>query len=438
MLCVSQAKVACFVYFALLKMDKFNWENIRMGSRHISLWAVCGLILGLYFSRALISISMILLMVVSLYEQLQPSKRNNFYKQWIWTLPIIYFLFMFISGLWSSNTTYYFTRIQTLLPFVALPIGMYSLKHWKVKQFTFVMILFIICTTVGNLYSLWQYIQHKEIFDIAYSYAKTIPTPFKNDHIRYSIAVVMSSLFCLYFFLHSKSESPKAIALGVLIFNVVYLHILSAKTGLLALYTLSCIGIIYLLLSKKYWLKGLLIATVIVVLPWLMFNVSNTFRAKYYYVKYSIEQILNQQKENNISDEGRLISYTYAIRIIQKHPWMGVGYGDVFDVMEQQYRADFGQQDVKILLPHNQWLMAAIAAGIFAAIIFSIWLILLVYTYFMKHWLLIGVFLLMLIALLIEPLVETQYGATIFLWAIFFLIPMYDVLISNSSKPQRV
>jgi O-antigen ligase len=107
---------------------------------------------------------------------------------------------------------------------------------------------------------------------------------------------------------------------------------------------------------------------------------------------------------------------------IRRHPWMGVGLGDVMNEMKVFYDRDFPGVQLKVLLPHNQFLMSGMAAGVGAifllvAILFFLWkkgrrgdLL------FVAYW------AIMLFAMMIEPLFETQYGTCMFLFFLLLLL----------------
>ena len=133
---------------------------------------------------------------------------------------------------------------KLILPFLILPFAFHSFKNWKETWFNNLMILFVALNIIGNTNSLINYFSHKEMYDLGYSFSKVIPTPFKNDHIRYSIAVVISIVFCVEFFQRQKNKWLKIIFIIVALYDILFLHILSAKTGLLAFYLIAFIFMI--------------------------------------------------------------------------------------------------------------------------------------------------------------------------------------------------
>ena len=130
----------------------------------------------------------------------------------------------------------------------------------------------------------------------------------------------------------------------------------------------------------------------------------------------------NSDKETNISDEGRLISYNYALQIIRQHPLIGVGLGDVFDEMKQKYQIDFPGKNVEILLPHNQFLMAGVGIGIIGMIYLLLMQISIYKLVKKSDFLYLSFCIITFFAMMIEPLYETQYGTCIFLFFLLLLM----------------
>ena len=389
------------------------------------------ILLGLYVSRAMISIGMMTLLGAALLNLELEKNWKSFLKVNYLLLITFYFLLLSISFFWSEDKYYFVSRLQTILPFLILPFAFHSFKNWKENWFQYVMLVFVFLNLIGNTYSLINYFSHKEMYDLGYSFSKVIPTPFKNDHIRYSIAVLLSIIFCIEIYRHQKNNLLKIALLLVVFYDILFLHILSAKTGLLAFYLVAFIFIFKLITIKKYRVIGIGSLLSIILLPFLMYQFSSTFNAKLHYVKYSFEQMKNANKESNISDEGRLISYDYALQSIKQHPFMGVGYGDIFHEMEWHYQQDFKGKNVNVLLPHNQFLVLGLAIGIFGIIYLLILQIFVFIKSYNNGFLVSIIWFIFFFAMMIEPLYETQYGTCLFLFMTLFLIKREETIVSK-------
>lgn len=379
-------------------------------------------IVGMYISRAMISIGMITLLFSAIVNV---KLRSNF--KWFMQKPHLvlltgYFLIFGVSFFWSSNTNYFSERMQIMLPFLILPFSFFSMHRWQIKWYDALTIIFITLNFAGILWSSSEYFLHQENYDNAYHFSKLIPTPFKNDHIRFSLSVVMSICFCAEFFIRNTKPFLRIFLLFLILIDILYLHILAAKTGVIAFYLVAIIAIIQVIFSTKFRKLGIASLFLLIILPFVMYAILPSFKNKIGYIKYSIFRMQNNEKETNISDEGRIISYQYALQIIKENPLIGVGLGDVFDEMKKKYDSDFQNKDVVVLLPHNQFLMAGVAIGIFG-ILYLLIIQISIYKLVRKNdFLYLSFCIIMLFAMMIEPLYETQYGTCLFLFFLLLLM----------------
>lgn len=333
-----------------------------------------------------------------------------------------YFALLLVSGLWSQNRVYFLERMQIMMPFLVLPFAFHSITRWDYKWYDRLMALFIVLNLGGIGWSLYQYLQQKDMYDIGYGFSKLIPTPFRNDHIRFSMSVVLCITFCVDL-LSRKQEWWKRLLLGlVILLDVLYIHILAAKTGIISLYLVAFLFILYLLFSVQYKKAGVLALMVCLLMPFIMYALFPSFKNKIGYFRYSLEQIGNRERQGNISDEGRLISYQYALESIRSSPFGGVGAGDVLDEMSQRYRRDFADKPVTVLLPHNQFLMIGMAVGIPGILYLAVMLFFLLRIVRKNDYLYFSFCLMLLFAMMVEPLFETQYGTCIFLFFLLLLM----------------
>lgn len=387
----------------------------------------------MYTSRALMSIGMILLTLNALLNQDVQLHVKTFFKRKHLLFLSGYFFLLLLSFFWTENTSYFAGRIQVALPFLFLPFAFNALSRWKDTWYDALIVMFTLLNLGAILWSVNQYWQHKEAYDVGYGFSQMIPTLFGHDHIRFSMSVVMSLALGIELLSRHKSLVFRVCLILFGVIDIVYIHLLAAKTGLIALYFTLFVIIVRLLLSSKNKSWGLGILVAVCVLPVVMFFTLPSFKNKIGYVRYSIEQIFNDQKQANVSDEGRLISYEYALESIKQHPWHGVGLGDVFDEMTLKYKRDF-TQEVKVILPHNQFLMTGMAVGIGGIL----YLILMMWMQFKvvkrDDFLYHGFLFILVFAMIVEPLFETQYGTCIFLFFLLLLMKRSQFYIANQIR----
>lgn len=380
------------------------------------------IILGMFVSRAMMSMGMIGLIANAIFHHQLPEHFRRFIrKPYLWLLSL-YFILSALSGLWSHDKAQWMERMQIMLPFLILPFAFSGLGAWPKKWLSTLFSLFILLTITGISWSLYFYFSQKDNYDLGFGFSRGIPTPFKNDHIRFSLAVVLSICFSVDLFMTTTSKIWKGMLALFTTIGIIYLHILSAKTGLLTFYIIGLLFVGKLLLNPSNRKYGFIILSAIIILPVVMYFSSAALRNKIGYFLYSLQQMKNEKKESNISDEGRLISYGYALESIRKHPLQGVGLGDVLPTMESLYSRDFPNEKPKILLPHNQFLMSMMAIGIGGFLLLLLQQIFLFRLALRQDFLYFSFMVMMSFTMMIEPLYETQYGTCMFLFWLLLLL----------------
>ena len=127
---------------------------------------------------------------------------------------------------------------------------------------------------------------------------------------------------------------------------------------------------------------------------------------------------------------GRLISYDIALKLTKENMAYGTGMGDVLDEMKKGYDRWYPQVlDHQRLVPHNQFMLVALGLGIVGLLVFCIWVCVPLGRlkqnregfFFFITW------LVLLIPLMVEPMLEVQYGVFVYL---FFLLLHRHVLMA--------
>ena len=156
-------------------------------------------------------------------------------------------------------------------------------------------------------------------------------------------------------------------------------------------------------------------------IPLFMYTTSVSLQHKIGYMVYSWHEIMTPRKDLQISDEGRLLTDHYALRGLAAHPWTGVGLGDVKPYMMQQILKDFPDYKGDVMLPHNQFLMAGLAGGM-GMMLYVLLMTIICLIRARRTWISFVFCSIMVLAMLVEPLFETQYGTCIFLFFLLLLL----------------
>lgn len=323
-------------------------------------------LLGLFFGKpALLSIGMIALILPFIVTKHWTQLEWSFYEKVLFCFAPIFVMYL-IGGLWTSQIHYWEDRIQVKLPLVFMPFAFIYFKNVITKD-TLIKAsnVYLMLCILTIAYSLGMYALHFDEINESYKHAKTLPTTL--GHIRYSLVLALGFFIAvrLYFI-----ENRNYVYLIVSTIVLVYLHIFSVRSGLLALYAGCGFWLLkYVFESKQY--KYLLVIPVSLSLMIAAYFLVPTLHNKVNYMKRDVSRYLNGQSVNDFSDGNRLLSIQLGLELFKENPWLGVGSGDLQEEMTNKYKS--GYPDIlerNYLIPHNQFIYVIAALGISGFMLF--------------------------------------------------------------------
>ena len=108
-----------------LSEEKFEWL----------IFFCCQLVfIGFVSSRALTSIGMMAILVLSLLHNGIPETFKKYFEQKQLVVLSIFFWIVFLSGIYSEDKTSWLNWVRIKLPYVALPLAFASVKKLKEKS----------------------------------------------------------------------------------------------------------------------------------------------------------------------------------------------------------------------------------------------------------------------------------------------------------------
>lgn len=374
--------------------------------------------MGFFFSRALLSISM---MLFGLNGLLGIHPKHWLKEKW-WLLGAAWVSMYLISGLWSHDMDYWYTRCEVKLPILLLPLAFAftdPFSHRQQKAFTLVLNALLLC---GVVYSFSFLVKDPVHYINGYDYSSVLPTIPKNDHIVFSMAMASAVVWNVYFHPFILERGWKILNVIMITILVISLHILAARTGLVALYVFAFVWLLFLIIRKKTRVIGIAMTTLVLVFAFLCLRYIPTLHNRLDHTNYTLKMFREGNISGDYSDLGRYMSYDIALRLIKAHPIKGTGAGDILDSMRGGYDRWFSNiPDKQRLIPHNQFLTVALGGGAIATLFFILWTI---YPLFEMQRNRAGFFFLamwsiMLVPLMVEPVLEIQFGVFVYL---FFML----------------
>jgi O-antigen ligase len=329
---------------------------------------VCALTLitGLYVSAAMMSIGMIATALLLFTPGALPQIASNLKSQPLYILLFGIFAFYLVSGLYSENLHYWGERVQIKLPYLLLPLSFAALSLTRKTLYTILYILFI-TVLIGAIGCLINFAMNYEAIVESYLRAKVMPTPFNIGHIRFSLMSVFSAFIGWILYKDQfvfKWKWERYLLLGGALFLVIFLHILSVRSGLLAFYAAAGV---YLLLeawrSKNF--KQLIVGVVFLgIISGAMYFLSPTLRNKAKYMNKDVNRFKEGGNVNHYSDGNRLLSWQLGWRVGNENPLIGAGIGDVLDEITKIYVAEYPEiEERNRLIPHSQFVYIFAGCG---------------------------------------------------------------------------
>lgn len=165
------------------------------------------------------------------------------------------------------------------LPFLFAPLVVISSKPFKNKQLHFIFGSFILATLIGCI---WNFTYaHTHVLDNFREMSRFI------DHIRFSLCVVMSVIFCVHYMLHpvEKSSPLKYINLVISLLLLTYLIYAQTLSGIVILMAIALCYIIYLVINQdnnklKWSFSGLMAILLIVAITYTAYITYDYFHVK--------------------------------------------------------------------------------------------------------------------------------------------------------------
>ena len=327
-------------------------------------------LIGIFYSRALTTISLALIVIVG-FLGADWSRFRAFYKDRFFIPFALIFLSGCFSILISDNIEAALTSIRIQLPFLILPM-VYFLKGKVSEDFIFHLHSWVIIITVvvGLPVCAYALKHYPDMLDLL-SMGQPIPTPI--EHVKYSMFnayAIVSGLVILLYSRKTLDSFMKMLVLCGTLFLIFLIHLLAVRTGIVIFY---CSLFVFLILTfvkyKTQKITWVFLASIIL-FPIITYKTVPSVKQKIGYVIYD----WNQYRQGNgmaYSDSERFMLYRSGFEVWKKNWLVGVGFGDV----RQEVAIDFAQRYERNSgnkLPHNQYLLFLCGSGLIGLLIFLI------------------------------------------------------------------
>lgn len=396
----------------------------------LPLWAI--LAFSFTLSPALISISFLLLCTIG-FAWIGKTNFSSSEKL-LMALFVAFYLSSSISVFYSENQDEAIRKLILKLPILCFPLLYTTLKQIDKNDLPTFNYTYQYALFIPAVVSVYNYFLNKTLFDQLILESKPLPIEFGYGiyHIQFSILLAASVIFGIYLHLkrkiYLKDRFNINLNIVLTVFNLLFLHILSARTGLISLYA----GIVILALTEgrklpyKIKLIGL---SLMLTLPVCMYFISTSLQNRIKNSYKDLQVVWDGTDANDYSFALRVNAWKNATDLIQKHPLKGVGIGDA----EKELYENFALTNSKIAPqnrknPHFQFLETAVQSGLISAILFLLIPMVLVFGKFNSP-LVAAVAILFLLASCFESILERQVSVVA-----FTVLPAFALLFKNKDS----
>ncbi|MEZ4919232.1 MAG: O-antigen ligase family protein [Saprospiraceae bacterium] len=407
-----------------LLTDRRQWPVLG------SLFFASLLVVSMLYSPFLLSISMWGLVGMGIWYNflLLPPKSNivrvlaNGFVRW-WRRPelvalSLLFWFPVVSGFWSDDLGQWLIRVRVRLPFFVLAWAFANLppiekrlREWPL--WVLYTTLVVSCIGIGI-----NFLLHYEAIMDGMRMGQSIPVP--RNHIRFNLILATGILWGIRKIWKGNRHWALLTSCA---FLFLFIHILSVRSGLAALYGALGFALLWFVWESKKWGYGILIALSLGLGLFAAIQYVPSLAQKINYMKYDWEQFISK-KGSGYSDSERWISLDVGLSLWKEHPVLGVGTGDLKSATIQRTQELFPVYEPSPKLPHNQFIYCLAGTGLLGLALTLIGFYFPLYYNRAYTWFLVSAFqIISFVSFLAEYTIETAMGVAFYIFfTLWFLV----------------
>lgn len=358
-----------YVYKSMLNKLQNEWRSPLIFLLFITMTG------ALFFSRAVLSLSMIAFIAVSFFHPgIKKQFRNFFYTPLLWGISLL-FLLPLVSGLWSEDQQQWLDILRIKLPLLVLPLAFAAPFSLSKKQWDWVVHFFIVVVLGATFWSMFHYVSDMDSINASYLEAKTMLTPLENDHVRFSWLVAVALLLSGYSAWQKRKDTgmEKWLLAIAMAWFILFLHLLAARTGVFSFYIMLAGLFFWFLLKKAKPVPAILALVVLVSLPIAAYFLLPSFQNRVNYFRYDLSYFKKDQYLPGSNDGVRFISIKAGWTLTNENPLTGVGFGDIEAKIKEQYAKQYpAMLETDKILPGSEWMIYGAGTGWPGLLLFSL------------------------------------------------------------------
>jgi len=407
------------------------------------------LVLSMMLSPFLLSISMWGLVAAALWQAVEtyrvqhPGAANamlggllyafrNFFRKPVLVAMSLLLLAPALSYFWSYNTSFWASQTRVRIPFFVLPwafasLPLLSLRQYKSVLYVLVWYMVVLCIGVGINFLL----NYDTIID-ALNHGRPVPAP--RNHIRFNLLLATTILVGGWLwqqrFVWRYAWERRALGVAVL-FLFAFIHILSVRSGLAALYTALLFTVGFVIVRTGRWQLGIAALLLMAAVPFIAYKTMPSLQQRIAYMVYDWEKY-RQNVGGEYSDSQRWVSLEIGIRLWKEHPGLGIGAGDLPMEVQRIANDHYPNYSIEPRLPHNQFLYILTGTGLFGLSLSLIaWLAPFTLRYARRFYLFLAFQVMIFVSFLVEYTLETAIGVAFYLFFTLWFVELGKIMMND-------
>ena len=406
----------------------------RLSKQQLIFFSIVLMLVSLFSSRFLLSLGFILFLFLTCFHKNILNQFTCFIRKPFLLGMSFLFLIPFLTWFWTEDKNMWMRFVRIKLPLLLFPIAFAGNWQLSSRQWKLIAYVFLFLVIAGCCWSLWQYFQNIHSIHEQYLRAKLIPTPLENDHVRYSLIVTIA-IICLAVLMQAYILPKKRfIPVVLLVLLIVYLHILSARTGLISLYIFLVLALFYMVFKHNKTRLFIVLPILILAMPvaaWFLFP---TFQNRIRYNLYDLSNIRENKYTPGANDGNRVLSLKAGWNVLDQHPF-GVG-ADVVKKTYDWYDINVPQMPPgEKLFPSSEPLMYAGFAGWIGLVLFFITMVLPFFEPVEKNyffWVVLN--FIMAFSFLFDIGLEAQFGVFVYAFIVLWWWKWFNTSSANKAS----
>ena len=346
-------------------------------------------------------------------------------------LFMVFFLWQILGLFLAESLSTGFERLFKRLSFLLFPLVLFCPNSRIIKNINLIIKLFAICTFIYIVYCFgnalhhslviqnhnWIFNPHPSEYDYEnYFYGARLSDPVHPSYLAmYIVISVLISFESL--FDNSLTHFKKGLWTAMIFVFIMVIYLLSARAGILAAVIVFPVYFLFKFYARyPKWIAFFGLVTLAVILA--------VVAKKNERISSSIEGVSQQNFNETLKNDPRLLIWKSALGVIRKNLILGVGTGDATKELKEEFISrGYVNGFYDNLNAHNQFLEILLENGLIGLILFSGILVYMAYIAINQHNLLLGMFLVTAVIFFIfETMLNRLAGVSFFALFSFLLI----------------